>query len=339
MEPVVLLVLSALTILASVAPAVAYSLLVWWLDRYEKEPWGLLAATFIWGAVPAVLLALVVEFLLEIPFATLFGEAVARLISGSLIAPVVEESVKGLALLLLFLLFRHEFDGILDGIVYGALVGFGFGMTENTLYFLGAMAEGGVGSWLIVVFVRTLMFGLNHGLFSGMVGLGLGYAVTARSAWGRWLAPPLGLTLAVVVHAVHNLSTALSGDLCWPFLISLINDWGGVSILMLVVLFSWDRERTWIVRELRPEIQSGLLSPADYSTVVSYTRRMRAQWRALSNDGLAQARRVRRFHQLAAELAFAKRRLAISPGDGKLENAVSRVRREMAALREGVKTP
>jgi len=86
-------------------------------------------------------------------------------------------------------------------------------------------------------------------------------------------------------------------------------------------------------------MQSGLMSPAEYSTVVSYTRRMRAQWRALSNHGLAEARRVRRFHQLATELAFAKRRLTISPGDRGLENAVSRVRREMAALREGVKTP
>jgi len=339
MEPVVLLVLGALTILASVAPAVAYSFLVWWLDRYEKEPWGLLAATFFWGAIPAVLLALVVEFLLGLPFATLFGADAARLISGSLIAPVVEESVKGMALLLLVLLFRHEFDGILDGIVYGSLVGFGFGMTENTMYFLGAMAEGGVGSWLSVVFVRNLVFGLNHGLFTGIVGLGLGYAVTARNAWGRWLAPPLGLAVAVVVHAVHNLSTALAGDLCWPFLICLVNDWGGVAILLLVVLFSWDRERTWIARELRPEMQSGLMSPAEYSTVVSYTRRMRAQWRALSNHGLAEARRVRRFHQLATELAFAKRRLTISPGDRGLENAVSRVRREMAALREGVKTP
>ncbi len=44
--------------------------------------------------------------------------------------------MKGLALVALFYLARQEFDGPLDGIVYGALIGFGFSMTENLLYFL-----------------------------------------------------------------------------------------------------------------------------------------------------------------------------------------------------------
>ncbi|TKJ27708.1 MAG: hypothetical protein CEE40_12880, partial [Chloroflexi bacterium B3_Chlor] len=68
MQLPLLLFFVGLTISAAVAPAVLYSLLIWWLDRYEKEPWGLLAATFIWGAIPAVCLAFVGEFILEIPF-------------------------------------------------------------------------------------------------------------------------------------------------------------------------------------------------------------------------------------------------------------------------------
>ena len=95
MQVVFYLVLGVLTVLASVAPAVLYSLMVWWLDRYEKEPWGLLAATFIWGAIPAILLSLVAEFTVGIPFSDVFGEAAAELFGGSVVAPVVEESVKG----------------------------------------------------------------------------------------------------------------------------------------------------------------------------------------------------------------------------------------------------
>src|SRR4030042_5572717 len=123
MQPVWYVVLAVLTLLASVAPAVVYSLVIWWLDRYEKEPWGLLMATFIWGAAPAIILSLMAEFILGIPFYTLLDQAAAQLISGSLVAPVVEEVLKGVAIVLVFLLFRHEFDGILDGIVYGALGG------------------------------------------------------------------------------------------------------------------------------------------------------------------------------------------------------------------------
>jgi RsiW-degrading membrane proteinase PrsW (M82 family) len=127
------LLLVVLSILAAVVPAVLYSLAIWWFDKYEKEPWGLLAATFLWGALPAIFVSLVAEVLLDIPFSAVLGEAVGQVIAGSAVAPVVEEVAKGFAISLIFLIFRREFDGVLDGIVYGALVVFGFGMTENLL--------------------------------------------------------------------------------------------------------------------------------------------------------------------------------------------------------------
>jgi RsiW-degrading membrane proteinase PrsW (M82 family) len=336
MEALLYLVLAALTILASVTPAVLYSLVVWWLDRYEKEPWGLLAATFFWGAVPAIVLSLVAEFVLGMPFSGLLGEATAQLLQGGLLAPIVEESVKGVAILLIFLVFRAEFDGLLDGIVYGALVGFGFGMTENALYFLGALLEGGAGTWLLVVFMRTLVFGLNHGLFSAIVGLGFGYASIAGSAWQRWLIPPLGLGGAIAVHAVHNLSTSAASELCWPVLISLANDWGGVLVLILMVFLSWDRERAWIVEELRDEMAAGTLSAGEYETAASYHGRLARQWRALVRDGVGQARLVRRFFQLATELAFAKRRLRGSLDLGAEDPVISAIRGELTALRASI---
>lgn len=333
MEVLLYLALAVLTVLASVAPAVLYSLVVWWLDRYEKEPWGLLAATFFWGAMPAIFLSLAAEFVLGVPFAGLLGETAAELIQASLVAPVVEELVKGVAILLVFLIFRAEFDGLLDGIVYGALVGFGFAMTENGLYFLGALLEGDAGTWLMVVFVRTLVFGLNHGLFSAIVGMGFGYAAMARSAWQRWLAPVVALGGAIVVHAVHNLSTTMTSELCWPFLISLVNDWGGVIVVLLIVLLSWDRERRWMTQELWDEVSAGTLSQDEYDTAVSYTRRVGTQWGALSRYGPRQARRVGRFHQLATELAFAKQRSRGSVDDASTEEAISRLRREIRTLR------
>jgi RsiW-degrading membrane proteinase PrsW (M82 family) len=333
MQVLPLLLFVALTISAAVAPAVLYSLLIWWLDRYEKEPWGLLAATFIWGAIPAVVLSLVGEFLLEVPFSGLFGEATGRIIGGSVVAPVVEEVVKGLAVLLLFLIFRREFDGLLDGIVYGALVGFGFGMTEDLFYFLAGFLEGGAGNWLMVVFLRTTIFGLNHAMFTSITGAGFGYASIASNICTRWLAPPLALCGAILAHSVHNVSTTVAQDLGWPVMISLANAWGGVLVILAVVCLSWDRERRRMVEELGDEVRAGTISEAEYETVPSYRRRVAAQWRTLSRHGLREARAVRRFHQLATELAFKKHRLRSGRAGERGRTEVTRLRQQIKALR------
>ena len=50
------------------------------------------------------------------------------------IAPFVEESTKGIFLLILAT--SKKFDNVTDGLVYGGAIGLGFGMTENLLYFL-----------------------------------------------------------------------------------------------------------------------------------------------------------------------------------------------------------
>ena len=44
-------------IVAAAIPTAIYSMLLWWLDRYEKEPPWLIAAAFLWGSLPAIGLA------------------------------------------------------------------------------------------------------------------------------------------------------------------------------------------------------------------------------------------------------------------------------------------
>jgi len=330
------LLLIIFSILAAFVPAVLYSLVIWWFDKYEKEPWGLLMVTFIWGAIPAIVLSLLAEILFGIPFSAVFGDAVGQVIQGSAIAPVVEEVVKGFAIFLVFLIFRKEFDGLLDGIVYGALVGFGFGMTENIFFFLGGFTEGGVAGWVMVVFLRTVIFGLNHGLFSSITGLGFGYASIGSKPWQRWLAPPLALGGAIIAHVVHNTFTGLATVLCWPILISVLSDWGGVLIMLLIIFLSWRQEKRWIVQELSGEMEAGILSQADYETIASYWRRTSTQWRAFSRHGLRQARKLRKLHQLATELAFKKHRLHVSGNQEKGEAEISRLREEIKDLRAQV---
>src|SRR5215208_7028531 len=153
-------------ILAAAIPTAIYGMLVWWLDRYEKEPPWLITAAFLWGSLPAIGLALLFELGLQIPLA---HSPLGPDLAAWGLAPLVEEPVKALALVGLFLLARREFDGPLDGIVYGSLVGFGFSMTENALYFVRYSGNLGALFW-----VRSIFFGLNHAFFTSLVGLALG---------------------------------------------------------------------------------------------------------------------------------------------------------------------
>lgn len=87
------------SIVTAIVPTIIYSILLWWLDRYEKEPLHLLFAAFFWGAIPAIALAVLFEFILAIPFEhSPLGPHMTRL--G--IAPIVEEPLKALALIGLF---------------------------------------------------------------------------------------------------------------------------------------------------------------------------------------------------------------------------------------------
>ena len=126
-----LLVILAATIL----PTALYVLVFYWADRYEREPLWLLAVAFVWGALPAATVSLLGETALEMSFVRAPNAVANNLLQAVVVAPVVEELAKGLVLIAIYGLLHREFDGLLDGLTYGALVGFGFAMTENFLSF------------------------------------------------------------------------------------------------------------------------------------------------------------------------------------------------------------
>src|SRR6476646_7736841 len=149
----------AIATLLTLIPTIFYALFIWWLDRYEKEPLPLLLVAFLWGAVPAVIIAIVLEVVIGFPVDQLISSDTGReLTSASVIAPVVEELVKALILVVLFLAFRREFDNVLDGIVYGAMVGLGFAMVENVLYLTSAASDGGIGNMITLWAFRAGLF-------------------------------------------------------------------------------------------------------------------------------------------------------------------------------------
>lgn len=334
-----LLIVLLLALAGALLPTFIYVKLLWWLDRYEKEPLRLLVLAFLWGAIPAAIISVILEVALSIPIASgLVGGLAGEVVEGSLLAPVIEESAKGLALLALILWSYKEFDSPLDGIIYGGMIGFGFAMSEDFFYFLAAYDEGGLGGQLFNIFLRTVVFGLNHAFFTAITGAALGGARLSRSQVTRLLLPPLGWALAVFFHGLHNLGATLAESTqCLSILVSLFADWGGVFVLLIVAYTLLQQEKSWIATGLQEEVNDGLLAAGDPQLLANNRGRFVQRWSQLIQGGWSDFRRAGEIAQIATEIAYKKHqwRTLGDEGSGNDSNRVEiyRLRARLAQLR------
>ena len=292
-----------ISIVAAAIPVLVYIGIIYWVDRYEKEPGWLLAATFLWGAVPSIIIAYVINSVLGMPFYLLTSEATADALVASLIAPIVEESIKGAAVLGIFLLWKHEIDSPLDGIIYGAMVGLGFALVENTIYYVEQFQAGGLEAWGWNVFFRGFVFGLNHALYTGMTGLGIATARLTTHPLTKVIAPIVGWSTAVFLHAIHNFAVSF-GNLV--FLVGVLSDWGGIFLTLLIILWALLQERQWLKQYLAEEVAIGALTIRQYEIACSGRKRIRQRWHALYVGGFSAYRRTLHYHNHLSQLAYKK---------------------------------
>lgn len=191
---------SAVGLVLALIPLTIVFLGVRMIDRWEPEPKRLVIFAVAWGAVAAVGLTLLVDIGL-----TLLLGPVPEAIAAVVQAPIVEEFWKGLGVFLIFLLARRSFDGPIDGVVYGALVGAGFAFTENIQYFAVSLIEGG-GEQLGVTFVvRALLSPFAHAMFTSLTGFAIGLVARRHaSAGAAFAAGLLGWLGAIFLHALWN---------------------------------------------------------------------------------------------------------------------------------------
>lgn len=316
------------SVIAAILPTVFFVTVIYWVDHYEKEPTGLLAATFVWGAIPSIVAALLLNALFSLPPALLLGPQAAELFGASIVAPVVEESLKGAALIWILLRRRHELDSLLDGIIYGAMVGLGFAMVENVFYYLNTYTQGGSQAWGANVFLRGIVFGLNHALFSSLAGLGVAASRLSKRRAVQATAPLLGWLAAVTVHLVHNLTAWLGGVLC---LVTLFNAWGGVLLVALIVIWALWQERRWLQSYLAEEVAAGTITRTQYELALSPWRRSLHLIDLLLTQGLQHYRMANHFFRRCSELAYKKHHVA-SLREAPSEQLVAELRHELAQI-------
>jgi RsiW-degrading membrane proteinase PrsW (M82 family) len=196
---------SVVGVILAVVPFVLVWFVVRLIDRWEPEPRPLLVFAVAWGAVASVAIALGVDALLAFLVGG-FGDVLSSVVQ----APIVEEVAKGLGLLLLYVGARRSFDGPVDGIVYGALIGAGFAFTENVQYFAISFIEGGAVQVGGVFFLRAVLSPFAHVMFTSLTGFALGLAARRSLRTGAALRYAVtGLIAAIVLHALWNGSATL----------------------------------------------------------------------------------------------------------------------------------
>ena len=338
-----------LSFAAACIPAAIYSFLVLKLDRYEQEPRQVVLASFGWGAVAAILLAVILELITGSVLVAAIGDKdAADLLTIAVGAPLVEETTKGVALLGLLWFFRNEFDNVLDGIVYGALIGLGFAMTENILYLGTEYRDGGARALGELFVARVVLDGFGHAVYTATTGAAVGWSRSRYHQGGmRYVVPIIGWSLAVFQHALWNGTLVLTGDLYGRdvSVIKVVLIQAPIFVLpAMVVLYviariSVNRELVVIKEQLAPEVAGGVLTPEEYEVIISNDRRKQALSSAISSGCRDARKRVRCFFQVSAELAFRKYHLSngelLTSGQQAPEDAY---RAELAHLRTKINT-
>jgi RsiW-degrading membrane proteinase PrsW (M82 family) len=308
--------------------AVGYLWFIHYEDRYTTVPAKLAAAGFVWGAVAAIgAFALLGNDAVMSLYSKTFGASFAYDWGAALTAPIDEELAKGAGVLLLLTLAPRLVRSPFDGLILGAFVGLGFQISEDISYaFIGAANSfGDVGAAWGTIVVRTLSSISSHWMYTAVFGAGLIWFigrpdVPARKGLGAGL-----MLTAMLMHGLWDASAAIAGtsDLGW--LVPTLVTAGLISVFVWIYRNAVPIEREWMRELMAPEVQRGVVTPAELDALAGSRSTLRGYVRAQRNRRAAE--RV-----LAAETELARQ---IARDEGAETRGVERARVAVAQARRG----
>ncbi len=283
------------TIALALIPLGLVLVVVFWIDRWEPEPLPTLVIAFLWGAGVATAVSMLVNttVLYAAAESTLSLEGAFQ-ISAVVSAPLIEETTKGLGVLVIFLIWRRTFNGAVDGIVYAAVVAAGFAFAENIGYFIRYWD-----SITSIFIVRGVFSPFAHVTFTACTGLAIGVSSRRRStaAW-VWMTP-IGLVCAIILHAIWNGVIASAGS---PLVMFILVDLPVFIICMGIVAWLRWAERMTMRSRLDDYARAGWFAPAEVQMLTTGGgRKAGKRWAATRGQQAVHA--MTAFQKGAAELA------------------------------------
>jgi RsiW-degrading membrane proteinase PrsW (M82 family) len=342
-------IFASLLITYAVVQTIVLLLAVRFVDPYEREPGSIVALMALWGAVGATTLSAAGN----VSFRELLPDDIREVFGAAVYAPVVEEVAKGVALVLFVLVSSRargrfgipNFEGVTDGIVYGAAIGLGFAFTEDILYLLLRAAEGGLEEGFVTYLSRRDFFGvglLHHAIYTSAFGVGLGLATWHRARIARVVLPVGGLLTAMALHALNNgavqaLLVLRHGlEKTHQYLVLGSNIPGGAAMqatarsavsfvrafdyvllgAFVLAVYLWIRyQRRVISEELEEEAAAGLISRTEWRLMPMYWKRSLWYLQLVRTGQWERWRLLKRIHNELVDLALLKRRVRRGRGD------------------------
>jgi protease PrsW len=212
-----------------------------------------------------------------------------------------------------------EFAGVMDGIVYGSAVGFGFAIAEDLLYGLQYGPETFV--------VRRIFGGFAHASFTSLTGIGIGLIPWVQNRALKVVVPLLGLLGAISLHATFNLTATLFGPVGYLFLFVVV-----LAYIVVIIVWLYIERRT-IRDELKDEVQAGTITMQEYAILPSYFRRKAYYIGLVFTGRLRDWRTARKVHRIAVDLALAKR-LARGSGSADSTDRIRMLRQKVLSTRQ-----
>lgn len=178
-------------LVVALAPGLVIAIYIYLRDKYEREPFKLLAWTFLFGIFAAAAAGLV-----EAAFP--YNEKSATLLATAANATLVVAPIEELAKFLVVWLFAYrtaDFNEPFDGVVYCVIASMGFATIENIWYVM----DGGMG----IGIERALISVPGHAAYGVIMGYYMGRAKFTTAGNSRMLLLT-GLVLATVTHGLFD---------------------------------------------------------------------------------------------------------------------------------------
>ncbi|MEM8678021.1 MAG: PrsW family glutamic-type intramembrane protease [Planctomycetota bacterium] len=168
-------------------------------DMHHREPWFMVVLAIACGAAGCWLIGPVADWLL-VRF-ELFDS-----LSLALMAGTTEELTKFAIVLAIALLFPQFFNDPMDGIVYGALAGLGFALTESVFYIdLTQQQQPDIAEHDL--FGQEAVRSVLHFVTGGLSGFGVGLARVKAPQWPVIL--PTWLGASILIHFAWDFACGL----------------------------------------------------------------------------------------------------------------------------------
>lgn len=167
-----------------------------------------------------------------------------------LIAPIVEESFKSVAIIVMYVFVLVRYTG--DAMIYGAGVGTGFAIAENIRYILLASDTA-----LGIALTRIVSTGLLHIGIAAVVATAASVVVYYNRRHALWTAMVLVVS-AMIVHGLYNAALWLEDDSIIVITSVFI---GMVMLIAMLFLLNFNvrHETNQIIHELRHDPSQFLL--------------------------------------------------------------------------------